>query len=613
MPPADRMSTPIEDYALLSDMRTAALVDRRGSIDWLCLPRFDSEACFAAILGTADNGRWLLGPAGDSTCRRRYEDGTLILVSEYTTDTGRVQVEDFMPTAGHGSHVVRRVTGLAGTVRMRHEWVLRFGYGEVRPWIHCAPEKGMDCAELLVATAGPTSVMLRGPRLPHEENKRHVDEFDVAAGDVLPFVLSWWPSHAQRPGPVDIDEVREFTVGHYRSWTHRAAYHGPYDEAVRTSLAVLRGLTDRDTGGLVAAPTMGLPELFGGTRNWDYRYCWLRDASLTLSAFLECGYRHEARTWRDWLLRAVAGDPARMQIMYGVDGRRDLFERELDHLPGYAGSRPVRLGNAASGQRQSDVLGEVMIALEMARLHGLPETEDSWALQTALIDNLIADWDTPDRGIWEIRGPERRFTHSRAMVWAALDRAVRGIQDHDLPGPLDRWTQAREQVRQDVLTRGVSPEGHFRQHDETDEVDASLLLIGSIGLVEPDDPRWVATVARVERDLIEHGLVRRYRTTGNVDGLPGEEYPFLACSFWLVAAYGLLGRDDDATALMERLLALRNDLGLLSEQYDPVHRRFAGNMPQALSHLALVDAAVKLAGGSGIRVCEPWPRPRVTS
>lgn len=585
-------ATPIEDYALLSDMRTAALVSSAGSIDWLCLPRFDSPACFAALLGTPGNGRWLLGTTEPARTTRRYEAGTLALAAEHATASGRVQVEDFMPTSDAATHVVRRVTGLAGSVPMRHEWTLRFGYGDVRPWIHRVPDHSdLGTDEMLVATAGPDSVLLRGPRLPTPQDGSHVDEFTVDAGQTLTFVMSWWPSHLQPPAPVDVARARALTLEHYRAWTRHAHYRGRYAEAVRTSLAVLRGLTDRDTGGIVAAATMGLPEQFGGTRNWDYRYCWLRDASLTLIAFLESGYRHEARTWRDWLLRAVAGDPARMQIMYGVDGRRDLTERTLEHLGGYAGSAPVLLGNAASGQRQLDVLGEVMNALETARRHGLQESPDSWALQVALIDHLADTWDRPDKGLWEIRGPERRFTHSRAMVWVALDRAVRGVERHGLSGPVERWRRVREQVRADVFARGVSPAGHFRQHDETDEVDASLLLLAPVGFVAADDPRYVATVAKVEADLLRDGLVLRYRTGSGVDGQAGDESPFLACSFWLVTAYAMIGRGDDASAVMDRLVGLRNEVGLLSEEYDPVSARFVGNVPQAFSHLALIDAA----------------------
>ncbi|WP_226347109.1 glycoside hydrolase family 15 protein [Agilicoccus flavus] len=602
-PDADRSGAPsqppIEDYAVLSDMRTAALVSSAGSIDWLCLPRFDSEACFAALLGSPGNGRWLLGTVEPARTTRSYEAGTLALVAEHETDAGVVRVEDFMPTSEDATHVVRRISGLRGRVLVRHEWVLRFGYGEHRPWIHRVPDHSdLGCDEMLVATSGPSSVLLRGPRLPRPHGTTHTDEFEVREGETLTFVMSWWPSHEEPPPPFDVARARAATLAHYRGWTRHAHYHGEHADAVRTSLAVLRGLTDRDTGGIVAAATMGLPEQFGGARNWDYRYCWLRDASLTLTAFLECGYRKEPRTWRRWLLRAVAGDPASMQIMYGVDGRRDLTERELGHLPGYADSRPVLLGNAAVDQQQLDVLGEVMNALELARSRGLTESADSWALQVALVDHLCENWDRRDQGLWEIRGPARRFTHSRAMVWVALDRAVRGVEQHGLDGPADRWRQVRDRVRDDVLTRGVADAGHFRQHDETDEVDASLLLLAPVGLVAADDPRYVATVAKVERDLLRDGLVLRYRTSSGVDGLTGDENPFLACSFWLVSAYALTGRIDDARHLMGHLVSLRNDVGLLSEEYDPRAGRFVGNTPQAFSHLALIDAATTLATAS---------------
>ncbi|MDO5710146.1 MAG: glycoside hydrolase family 15 protein [Micrococcales bacterium] len=593
------LQPPIEDYALLSDMRTAALVSKAGSIDWLCLPRFDSEACFAAMLGTPDNGRWLLGPAGSAQTTRFYEPGSLALVTEHKTDTGTVRVEDFMPTSEESTRIVRRVTGVRGQVAIRHEWVLRFGYGDHHPWIHRVPDHSdLGADEMLVATAGPSSVLLRGPRLPRPKGHVHADEFTVHAGQTLTFVMYWWPSHLEAPTPFDVARARATTLQRYRAWTDRASYHGHDAEAVRTSLAVLRGLTDRDTGGVVAAPTLGLPEQFGGSRNWDYRYCWLRDASLTLSAFLQCGYRHETRTWRDWLLRAVAGDPGRMQIMYGVDGRRNLTEHTVDHLPGYAGSQPVLVGNAASGQRQLDVLGEVLNALETARTHGLAETDDSWALQVALVEDLVQGWDRPDNGVWEIRGPARRFTHSRAMVWVAFDRAVQGVEKHGLTGPVDRWREVRERVRADVLRRGVAAGGYFRQHDETDEVDASLLLLAPIGFVPADDPRYLATVAKVEEDLLRDGLVLRYRTGSGIDGLTGDESPFLACSFWLVQAYALSGRLHDARALMDHLLSLRNDVGLLSEEYDPHGRRFIGNTPQAFSHLAMVNAAATLTRAS---------------
>lgn len=592
---------PIEDYALLSNMRTAALVSTAGSIDWLCLPRFDSEACFAAILGTPDNGRWLLGPAGEARTTRSYEAGSLALVTEHATDQGTVRVEDFMPTSEGPTSVVRRVTGVDGQVVMRHEWVLRFGYGEHHPWIHRVSDySDIGTDEMLLATAGPDSVLLRGPRLPRPQGWVHADEFSVDAGQSLTFVMSWWPSHLEAPAPFDVARAEATTLANYRSWTAQERYQGHYEEPVRTSLAVLRGLTDRDTGGIVAAPTMGLPEDLGGSRNWDYRYCWLRDASLTLSAFLLCGYHREVRTWRDWLMRAVAGDPDRMQIMYGIDGRRDLTERELEHLPGYADSRPVLLGNAASGQLQLDVPGEVMDALEKARASGLDETQDSWALQAAIVNNMVKGWDRPGHGLWEMRGPARRFTHSRAMGWVAFDRAIQGVERHGLSGPVERWRTARDEARASVLHGGVSPQGHFRQHDETDEVDASLLRLALVGIVPADDPHYLATVAKVEKDLMRDGLVLRYRTESGVDGLAGDEHPFLACSFWLVEAYALMGRRDDARALMDRLLSLCNDVGLLSEEYDPKARRFIGNMPQAFSHLALIHAATRLARPSAM-------------
>lgn len=593
------MSTPIADYALIGDMRTAALVDRRGSIDWLCLPAFDSDACFAALLGEPAHGRWLLGPREPHAVERSYRPGTLTLVTRYTTATGVAEVIEFMPTVDGRRDVVRRIRGVKGRVRFDHEWIVRFGYGRRRPWVHRVPDHSdLGCDEMLVAVAGADAIGMRGPVLPTAHGDTHSGVFEVRAGDQMTFTLSWWPSHRQAPPPLDVTQALFATEREFRAWSHRSTYAGPHADAVAGSLAVLRALTDSETGGIVAAPTTSLPEQIGGSRNWDYRYCWLRDASLTLTAFLEAGYRHETRVWRDWLLRAIAGSPADMHIMYGIDGRLELPEHPLDHLPGYEGSRPVRVGNGAALQQQRDVLGEVMIALHEARRRGVADTPDAWALQVALVDHLEETWDKPDQGIWEIRGPARHFTHSEAMSWAALDRAVEAVEStagttHPLEGPVEKWRQTRDRVREAVLTRGVAKAGHFTQHDETDEVDASLLL-APIGFVAPDDPRYVATVERIERDLVRDGFVYRYRTASGVDGLTGSENPFLACSFWLLRAYALMGRTDDATTLMERLLALSNDLGLLPEEYDPENRRFVGNYPQAFSHLALVEAAFAL-------------------
>lgn len=587
------MALPIEDYAVIGDTETAALVGRDGSVDWLCLPRFDSPACFAALLGDESHGRWLIGPEGDYTSTRRYLDSTAVLETTFSTDTGTVRVLDVMPVADRRADLVRRVVGVTGTVRMRHEWVLRPGYGKIKPWVTRGRLHG---TEVITAVAGPDKVVLRGPRLPEPVGDRHEDSFDVTAGEELTFATTWVPSYHPVPDLLEFDPRIDATVARSKRWAAQVSYRGPYREAVVRSLLTLRLMTHGATGGIVAAPTTSLPEHFGGVRNWDYRFCWLRDASLTLEALLACGYSGEAQLWRDWLLRAVAGDPDDLQIMYAVDGARDLPERDLDHLPGYAASRPVRIGNGAVTQKQTDVLGEVMIALEMAREMCVPETDDSWSLQRTLVDGLAEHWDEPDNGLWEIRGPQRHFTHSRVMVWVAFDRAVRAVEKHGFDGPVDRWRKLRDTVREEILNRGFDAERNtFTQHYDTTEVDASLLVLPLVGFIDGDDPRMLGTIAAVEQDLMHNGLLHRYRTQTGVDGLPGDEHPFVACSFWLVSAYAKAGRIDDAHALMRRMLGLLNDVGLVSEEYDPVHERMAGNFPQAFSHLALVGAAVNLA------------------
>jgi GH15 family glucan-1,4-alpha-glucosidase len=587
------MQLPIEDYAVLGDTGTAALVGRTGSVDWLCLPRFDSPACFAALLGGPQNGRWLLGPRGEARASRRYVGASAVLETTYTTDTGTVRVVDLMPIGDKRADIVRRVVGVEGTVTMRHEWVVRFSYGKVRPWVRRVDDHG---EEVITAIAGPDRLILRGPRLPRAVDGRHYDEFDVSAGEELTFATTWVASHHELPAPLPFDERIAETLEVSERWAGRCGYQGPYRDAVLRSLVTLRLLTHGGTGGIVAAATTSLPEDFGGERNWDYRFCWLRDASLTLESLLECGYELEAKLWRDWLLRAVAGDPADLQIMYAVDGARDLPERTLDHLDGYAGSRPVRVGNGAVTQRQTDVLGEVMIALQLARQAGLEETEDSWSLQRTLVDELARHWDQPDNGLWEIRGPLRHFTHSRVMVWVAFDRAIAAVEHFGLPGPADHWRELRDRVREEVLDKGFDTERNtFTQHYDTREVDASLLLLSDVGFLAGDDPRMLGTIAAVEEDLLHEGFLLRYRTESGVDGLSGAEHPFLACSFWLAQAYAHAGRLGDAHALMRRLVAVCNDVGLLAEEYDPVHRRFVGNFPQAFSHLALVAAATALA------------------
>ncbi|MEO5852891.1 MAG: glycoside hydrolase family 15 protein [Nocardioides sp.] len=589
------MPLPIEDYALIGDRRTAALVGKDGSIDWMCLPRFDSPACFAALLGDESHGRWLLGPSEPFTVDRAYVGDTALLQTTFTTATGTVTLTDLMPTNDGRADLVRRVRGVRGTVRMRHEWIVRFDYGQVRPWVSRL-RGGRDRA--IVAVAGPDKLVLRGPRLPVAVDGKHADEFDVEAGDELTFSTTWVPSWCELPEPADLDEAIGRTREEEESWSRRCPGDLPHRALVVRSLLTLRLLTHGETGGIVAAPTTSLPEDFGGVRNWDYRYCWLRDASLTIESLLTAGYDQEARHWREWLLRTVAGDPEDLQIMYAVDGARQLPERELDHLPGYAGSRPVRIGNAAVDQLQTDVLGEVMIALQQAREAGMEESDFSWALQRTLVEDLADHWGRPDNGLWEIRGERRHFTHSRVMVWAAFDRAVRAVEQHGLEGPVDRWREVRDAVRAEVLERGVDRErSTFTQHYDTTEVDASLLMIPLVGFLPGDDPLVLGTIDAVVEDLMRDGFLMRYRTGTGVDGLPGDEHPFLACSFWLVSALTMAGRGDDAHALFDRLCGLANDVGLLSEEYDVTRGRMVGNFPQAFSHLTLVQAALRLAGG----------------
>lgn len=584
------MASPIEDYAAIGDGHTAALVGKDGSIDWLCLPRFDSPSCFSAILGDPGHGRWLIGPAGDFEVSRRYVGDTGLLETTFTTPTGVCTLLDVMPVADGRADVVRRLTGVSGTVPIRHDWCVRMDYGAVRPWVR--RDQYAD-ARVIVATAGPDKLILHGERLPRAVDGHHYDEFTLTEGDVLTFAMTWTPSHTHLHTIPDYDARIAQTRAEHEAWASRIDYTGPWRAEVVRSLITLRGLTHHDTGGIVAAPTTSLPEDFGGQRNWDYRFVWLRDASLTLQALLACGRVDEANLWRGWLLRAIAGDPADMQVMYTVDGGRHLPERELAHLPGYAGSAPVRVGNGAVEQRQTDVLGEVMCALEDARRAGLDESVYSWALQRALVDELARTWEAPDNGLWEIRGPQRMFTHSRVLVWAAFDRAVKAVEEHGLEGDVTRWRELRERVREEVLQRGFSTaRNSFTQHYDTDEVDAALLVIPEVGFLDGNDPRMLGTIAAIEQDLIRDGLVLRYRTETGIDGLPGGEHPFLACSFWLVGAYARAGRLDDACELMDRLVGLANDVGLLSEEYDAAGDRMVGNFPQAFSHLALVGAAV---------------------
>jgi len=590
---------PIEDYALLSNGRTAALVSRHGSIDWLCLPRFDSPSVFGALLGDEDHGCWSLRPADpDAAVSRAYDGDTFTLITRWETATGVAEVVDVMPVEGSRADaapridVVRRIIGLSGQVDFDHELRLRFDYARAMPWVR---QTGTDDEPVLVAIAGPHAVAVRGTSLEAQDHA-HRGTVTVAEGDVVDIVLTAFPSHHRPPAALDITAAIQRTHAWWADWARRIEHSGPHAPHVVRSLLVLRALTDNDTGGIVAAPTTSLPEQFGGARNWDYRFVWLRDAALTLEALLAHGFVGVAHHWRRWLLRAIAGDPAQMQIVYGIGGERDLFERELTSLPGYQGAGPVRIGNGASEQYQADVVGEVMVALAAARDAGLHESQFSWPLERSLLAHTMDQLDRPDNGIWEIRGDPQFFTHSRAMMWAAFDRAVAAVEKHGLEGPVDRWREVRERLRAEIDEHGVDPNrGHFVQHYGTSEVDASLLVLPQVGFCAYDDPRMLATVAELERTLMQDGLLRRYRTTTGVDGLDGTDHPFLACSFWLVGQYAATGRLDEASALMDRVCGLANDVGLLSEEYDVAAGRQAGNMPQAFSHLALVRAADTLA------------------
>ncbi len=592
------MVTPIEDLALLSNCRTAALVSRDGDVGWLCLPRLDSASVFAALLGDADDGVWRLRPADDAARSvRSYDGDTFILVARWRTPTGVAEVHDFMPVgpdpgaAIERTDLVRRVVGISGTVTFGVDLRIRFDYARAVPWVR---QSGTKRAPELIAMAGPDAVVLRGVRL-HADGHRHRGTFEVGAGQSVALTLTWFPSFRPVPEPLEVDRAAAQTREWWQSWADRIEHGGVHGAEVVRSLLVLRALTNHDTGGIAAAATTSLPEDFGGQRNWDYRFVWLRDAALTLEALLAHGFLALADHWRTWLLRAVAGDPADLQIMYGLAGERDLPERELPGLAGYAGSRPVRIGNGAALQYQADVVGEVMVTLSAGRDRGLTESAFSWPLEKHLVQYTAEQFERPDNGIWEIRGEPRLFTHSRVMVWATFDRAVRAVEEHGLDGPVERWRALRRQARDEIDAHGVR-NGHFTQYYGTDEVDAALLLLPQVGYCPPDDPRMLATVERIEDTLIRDGLVLRYRTDTGVDGLPGGEHPFLACSFWLAEQYATSGRSGDARALMRRLCSLTNDLGLLSEEYDPVAKRQVGNFPQAFSHLALVRAADALAG-----------------
>ena len=585
--------TLIEDYALIGDLQTGALVSRYGAVDWLCFPRFDSGALFAALLGTPENGHWTIQPHGEfRPLSRRYRDDTLVLESELETDTGVVRLIDFMPPRETNPDLVRIVEGVRGRVDMRMELVLRFDYGSIVPWVR-------TLEGTLVAIAGPDAVLLRTPVEQEGRDMRTYAEFSVGEGDRVPFVLRWFPSDQTPPEPIEPERALEETVAFWEEWAAVCKFEGRWHDAVHRSLLTLKALTYAPTGGIVAAPTTSLPEWIGGVRNWDYRFCWLRDATLTLLALIRGGYVDEAGAWRDWLLRAIAGSPDDLQIMYGVAGERRLTEIELGWLDGYEGSRPVRIGNGASGQRQLDVYGEVVDAFYQARRQGLAPSDDAWRLTCRLIDWLESGWQEPDEGIWEVRGPRRHFTHSKVMAWVAFDRAIKMVERIGRDGPVDRWKSIRREIRREVLEHGYDADrGTFVQFFGSDRLDASCLLIPLVGFLPATDERVVGTVRAIEQDLVRGGFVERYRAdegNADVDGLPPGEGVFLPCSFWLAAVLHQQGRRDEAVALYDRLLALRNDVGLISEEYDPERGRLVGNFPQAFTHIGIVETAFTLS------------------
>ncbi len=585
------MSGRIEDYALIGDLETAALVGHDGSIDWLCWPRFDSDACFAALLGDSRHGRWLLAPE-DATAKvsRRYREDTLILETRFETQSGAVIVIDFMPPYGKASDVIRLVVGAHGAVKLRTELVIRFGYGASVPWVTRAAEGAWQ------AIAGPDMVMLHTHAPMHGEDLKLVADFAVEAGQTISFVLAYSPSHLPPPESPDVDLALAETEKFWRQWVAKSRKTSRWSQAVTRSLITLRALIYAPTGGIIAAPTTSLPEQLGGTRNWDYRYCWLRDATLTLLAFMNAGYYEEADAWRHWLLRAIAGSPAQLQIMYGVAGERRLTEWEVPWLPGYEGAAPVRIGNEACAQLQLDVFGEVMDALHQARQGGLATSETGWSLQCELLAHLTTAWEQPDYGIWEVRGPPRHFTYSKIMAWVAFDRAIKDAERYRLSAPIDEWRALRERIHRQVCERGYDAKRNcFVQSYGSDQLDASLLLIGELGFLPPHDARVDGTIRAIESHLMRDGLVLRYDTAASDDGLPPGEGVFLACSFWLADAYAMCGRVAEAEALFERLLSLSNNLGLLAEEYDPAAHRMVGNFPQGFSHLSLVGTAFNLA------------------
>lgn len=606
------MAEPIEDYALLSDLATACLVSRRGSVDWLCCPRFDSPSTFGALLGTEEHGRWLLAPLDPAAVveSRQYLESTFILETTWRTASGQIQVTDFMPVGRGRPSLLRRITGIHGSVPIRQELRIRPQYGAVSPWVSRVRDSAtVGGHDVLLAMAGPDAWALHGYPLPQAHDHGHVGEFAVSEGETVDYELTWFPSYREVPAALDFDETLRATRSYWTRWGDHCRQEGAYGAEVKRSLLVLRALTHYETGGIVAAPTTSLPEDFGGSRNWDYRYCWLRDAALTLESMLTHGYESEALKWRNWLLRALAGDPEDIQIMYGLAGERDLPEKVLEHLPGYQGSRPVRTGNAAVHQYQADVIGEVMVSLERLRLAGAKDDPFSWALQRALLGYVEKHFDDKDCGLWEIRGNAAYFTHSRVMMWAAFDCGVRAVHDHGLPGPAEHWDELRGRLRAEIMDRGFNQElNSFTQTYGSLQTDAALLALPQVGFLSYDDEHMLGTVAQLERELLtEDGLLLRYRTESGIDGLEPGEHPFLACSFWLVEQYARTHRLSEAGVLMDALVGFSNELGLLSEEFAPKEHRMAGNFPQAFSHLALVRAADAMHGVDRLSLAAKTP------
>ncbi|HEX4409655.1 MAG TPA: glycoside hydrolase family 15 protein [Xanthobacteraceae bacterium] len=583
------MSSKIEDYALIGDCKSAALVGRDGSIDWLCWPRFDSEACFAALLGSPKHGRWLIAPHEEARITRNYRSDTLILETHFETKDGAATLVDFMPFRDDYSEIVRLVVGKRGKLKMRMELILRFGYGAVVPWV-TRMENGA-----LRAIAGPDMAVLRTPIHVKGEGLTTIGDFTIAQGETIPLTLTYSRSHKPLPNALDPNAALETTEKFWREWSAKCRPAGEWSDAVKRSIMTLKALTYKPTGGIVAAPTTSLPEHIGGERNWDYRYCWLRDATLTLLGAMHAGYYEEAQAWREWLLRAVAGSPNQLQIMYGIGGERRLAEWEVEWLPGYENSRPVRIGNAAHVQSQLDVFGEIMDVHHQARRNGLSTNESGWDAQVKYLEHLAEIWRSPDQGIWEIRGPAQNFTYSKVMVWVAFDRAIKSAETFGLEGPIDEWSRLRDDVFEEVCAYGFDKKrGCFVQAYGSDQLDANLLLLPCVGFLPVSDPRIAATITAIERELLRGGFVSRYSTENVEDALPPGEGVFLACSFWLVDVYILQERYDEAEQLFRRLVGLSNDLGLLSEEYDPREKRLVGNFPQAFSHLALINSAYNL-------------------